>query len=76
MPAGIDGEAVMLRPPIRFGSRPGALRVRIARAHPGASPSTEVPRGLAGTIAELTRIALGRARPAVDETQKSEREEF
>lgn len=71
MPAGIDGEAVMLQPPIRFGSRPGALRVRIARAHPGASPSTEVPRGLARTIAELTRIALGRARPAAVETQKT-----
>lgn len=62
--AGIDGEAVTLQPPVWFESRPGALRVRIARAHPGASPSTEVPLYLGGTIAKLTRIALGRAQPA------------
>ena len=62
--AGIDGEAVTLQPPVRFESRPGVLRVRIARAHPGASPSTEVPLGLGGTIGKLTRIALGRAHPA------------
>lgn len=30
--AGIDGEAVELTPPLRFGARPGALRVRVARA--------------------------------------------
>jgi len=35
VPAGIDGEAVTLQPPVRFESRPGVLRVRIARAHPG-----------------------------------------
>jgi diacylglycerol kinase family enzyme len=68
VPAGIDGEAATLQPPVRFVSRPGALRVRIARAHPGASPATEVPLGLAGTIAKLTRIALGRARPAAHDT--------
>ncbi len=62
--AGIDGEAVTLRSPVSFASRPGALRVRIARAHPGASPSTAVPRGLGRTIAKLNRIALGRAQPA------------
>lgn len=57
--AGIDGEAVMLAPPIRFDSRPGVLSVRIAAAHPGASPSTEVPRGLGPTLAKLVRIAIG-----------------
>lgn len=31
--AGIDGEAVELTPPLRFGIRPGALRVRVARCH-------------------------------------------
>jgi diacylglycerol kinase family enzyme len=71
VPAGIDGEAVTLRSPVRFESRPGALRVRIARAHPGSSPSTEVPLGLAGTIAELTRIALGRAHPATHDLHKT-----
>jgi diacylglycerol kinase family enzyme len=37
--AGIDGEAAMLEAPLRFQARPGALKVRIARSHPGASPS-------------------------------------
>lgn len=35
--AGIDGEPARLEPPLRFSSRPRALRVRIARGHPGAS---------------------------------------
>jgi diacylglycerol kinase family enzyme len=37
--AGIDGEAVDLPVPLRFVIRPGALRVRISRHHPGTSPS-------------------------------------
>ena len=37
--AGVDGEAVDLDPPLRFASRPAALRVRISSRHPGASPS-------------------------------------
>ncbi|MEY2535182.1 MAG: hypothetical protein QOF29_3092, partial [bacterium] len=41
--AGIDGEAVSLQPPLRFHIRPAALRVRIARRHPGASPSALEP---------------------------------
>ena len=36
VPASIDGEAARLEPPVRFRIRPGALRVRIARNHPGA----------------------------------------
>ncbi len=59
VPAGIDGEATKLTPPIRFASKPGALMVRIARAHPGASPATAVPRGLAATARALVRIAFG-----------------
>jgi diacylglycerol kinase family enzyme len=39
VPAGIDGEAVELSPPLRFTVRPAALRVRISCRHPGASPS-------------------------------------
>ncbi|HEX4305056.1 MAG TPA: diacylglycerol kinase family protein [Solirubrobacterales bacterium] len=57
--AGIDGEAVTLAPPLCFASKPGVLAVRIAPGHPGASPSTEVPRGLRQTVAKLARIAIG-----------------
>ena len=45
---------------LNFVIRPGVLRVRIARQHPGASPSALVPEGLRAGVAELTRIALGR----------------
>ncbi|HEX9043057.1 MAG TPA: hypothetical protein VF838_18900 [Trebonia sp.] len=40
--AGIDGEAIDLEPPLRFASRPAALRVRISPRHPGASPSARL----------------------------------
>jgi diacylglycerol kinase family enzyme len=40
---GIDGEAIELDAPLRFRTRPGALRVRIAPQHPGASPSALEP---------------------------------
>jgi diacylglycerol kinase family enzyme len=59
VPAGIDGEAAVLDPPLRFKSRPAALRVRIARAHPGASPSAGVPDGPGGAIRALIAIAAG-----------------
>ena len=41
--AGIDGEAADLTPPLRFTSRPAALRVRISSRHPGLSPSARPP---------------------------------
>ncbi|HEY2159739.1 MAG TPA: diacylglycerol kinase family protein [Solirubrobacteraceae bacterium] len=59
VPAGIDGEAVVLDPPLRFRSLAGVLRVRIAPAHPGASPSAAIPDSPRQGIAELARIALG-----------------
>ncbi len=40
--AGVDGEAVDLSPPLRFATRPAALRVRICPRHPGASPSARL----------------------------------
>lgn len=39
VPAGLDGEAVTLAPPLHCTTRPAALRVRISRHHPGVSPS-------------------------------------
>jgi diacylglycerol kinase family enzyme len=60
VPAGIDGEAAKLEPPLLFRMRPDVLRVRIARRHPGASPSVGVPEGIWQGLRELVRIALGR----------------
>jgi diacylglycerol kinase family enzyme len=60
VPAGIDGEALLLDAPLHFRIRPGVLQVRIARAHPGASPSAMAPEGPFDGVAELARIAIGR----------------
>ena len=62
MPAGVDGEALVLDPPLQFRIRPGVLRVRIARNHPGASPSATAPEGIWDGAVELARIAFGRQR--------------
>jgi diacylglycerol kinase family enzyme len=56
--AGIDGEAVKLDPPLRFRTRPQALRVRIAPQHPGASPSAAMPEGAWDAIRAVVRIAI------------------
>ncbi len=43
VPAGIDGEAVQLSPPLPFVIRPARLRVRISARHPGTSPAARFP---------------------------------
>jgi hypothetical protein len=60
VPAGVDGEAVQLEPPLRFRTRPAALRVRIARRHPGASPSAQQPEGAWEAVRALAAVAAGR----------------
>ena len=55
--AGIDGEALKLDPPLRFRTKPQALRVRIAPQHPGASPSATMPESPWGAIRAVTHIA-------------------
>jgi hypothetical protein len=58
--AGIDGEAVVLQAPLSFRTKPAALRVRVARHHPGASPSAEMPDHARDVVGALVRIATGR----------------
>jgi diacylglycerol kinase family enzyme len=58
VPLGVDGESIVVDPPLLFRSRPGALRVRIASAHPGASPSATLPRSPLEIVAQLTHLAL------------------
>ena len=60
VPAGIDGEAVKLQPPMRFSILPGVLRVRVAPQHPGASPSALIPESLGPSLQALARIAIAR----------------
>jgi len=60
VPLGIDGEAVVLDPPVRFRIRPGTLRVRISPRHPGASPSAMQPDRFIDGVGALLAIAAGR----------------
>lgn len=66
IPAGVDGEAAVLDPPLCFRVRRAVLRVRIAAHHPGASPSSVEPVGALPALRALVRIAAGRdaRRPA------------
>jgi diacylglycerol kinase family enzyme len=59
VPAGVDGEALRLEPPLRFRIRPGVLRVRIAPKHPGAAPSARVPERARDMVRALASIAAG-----------------
>lgn len=76
VPAGVDGEALTLDPPLRFRIKPGILRVRIARAHPGASPSAAMPEDAGDTLRALVRMALARSmRGPVEGHEPSGREQ-
>jgi len=58
---GIDGEALLLDPPLVFESLPGALRVRLPRRAMRASRGARTVRLLTGsTISELAEVAAGR----------------
>jgi diacylglycerol kinase family enzyme len=57
---GIDGEAMLLDPPIRFRIVPGALRVRIPPQAPGYSPAAAAPTPGWATITALLQTAVGR----------------
>jgi diacylglycerol kinase family enzyme len=57
---GIDGEAMLLDPPIRFRVAPGALRVRIPPHAPGYAPAAAVPTPGWSTITALLQTAAGR----------------
>jgi len=58
---GIDGEALLMDPPLVFESLPGALQVRLPRRAVRPSPAARTVRLLEGsTITELGRVAAGR----------------
>jgi amphi-Trp domain-containing protein len=61
--AGIDGEALLLDVPLEFRIRPKVLRVRVARQHPGASPSAMAPEGVGEAVDD-------RLRPAPESVEK------
>jgi hypothetical protein len=57
---GVDGEALVMDPPVVSESRPGALRVRLPGHALHVSPAARAARVLSGsTLAELGRVATG-----------------
>ncbi len=58
IPAGIDGEAVDLEPPVRFISRSQVLRVRLPRHALGYSPAARTAR-VGNAVRDLWRLAFG-----------------
>jgi diacylglycerol kinase family enzyme len=60
---GLDGEAFLLTPPLRFTSLPSALRVRLPPHAAGVSPAGAAVALTRGDLAGLIRIAAGRPEP-------------
>ena len=57
---GVDGEATVVEPPLRFESRPGALRVWLPKRAVRASPAARAVRLLTrSTAADLASVAAG-----------------
>jgi diacylglycerol kinase family enzyme len=56
---GLDGEALVLEPPLRFRSLPGALRVRLPR-DVGLAPGARAVALTSRSLGELVRVAAGR----------------
>ena len=58
---GLDGEALIMDPPLLFEALPGALRVRIPRHALGRSPAARAVHLLArSTVAQLVAVVAGR----------------
>jgi diacylglycerol kinase family enzyme len=57
---GLDGESLMLAPPLRFASLPGALRVRVPRHAHGVSPAAAAVPLTRRSLWALARIAAGK----------------
>jgi diacylglycerol kinase family enzyme len=56
---GLDGEALMLEPPLEFVSLPGALRVRLPQHATYASPAATAASLTRDDLSDLARIAAG-----------------
>jgi diacylglycerol kinase family enzyme len=57
---GLDGEALLLTPPLRFRSLPGALRVRVPRESTGVSPAWGTVPLTRRNLWALVRMAAGK----------------
>ena len=62
IPVGLDGEALLLEPPLRFATLPGALRIRMPRHAKGVSPAALAVTLTRRDFKRLLRIAAGKSR--------------
>ena len=62
--AGVDGEALLLDPPLEFRCHPGALRIRVPTGSWGSSPAAMKDHSLGWTVRALLGLAAGRTLPA------------
>ena len=69
---GLDGEAVVMAPPLRFVSLPAALRVRIPRTASGVSPAGAAVTLTRRDLTRLLRIAAGKPGRPVTALARSE----
>jgi diacylglycerol kinase family enzyme len=69
---GIDGEAVTLDPPVRFESRPGALRVRLGSRQPGVSPAAITEGVQRAGFRGLWEVAVGGSISSGDVAQNTD----
>jgi diacylglycerol kinase family enzyme len=60
---GIDGEAVVLEPPLRFTIVPGALTVLLPPTVGGLSPAALRPGFTSSALRDLWQLAAGRQQP-------------
>jgi diacylglycerol kinase family enzyme len=58
--AGIDGEYALLKPPLKFGIEPMALRLRVPKQVLGISPTAKRPSLTLRTLVDLSDVAMGR----------------
>ena len=65
---GLDGESLVLAPPLRFVSLPGVLRIRMPRHAHGVSPAAAAAPLTRRTLWALVRIAAGK--PTVAPSQR------
>jgi diacylglycerol kinase family enzyme len=58
--AGVDGEALVMDPPLRFRIAPAALHVRLPPSAPGLSPAARRPALSGSAVSELWKVATAR----------------
>jgi diacylglycerol kinase family enzyme len=66
---GLDGEALIIDPPLRFTSLPGALRVRLPRRASGISPAATAVSLTRADATTLYHVAVGKPAYQTDKVE-------